>query len=136
MPDVFVPWDSIQYTDFYVDLLSKGLFNDFVLDYIDRERNVLQGKYPEYKEFNNRFIIDNRFLDEFLAYASSRGVKPLNDELKLSSRLIRYQLKALIGRNLFEFRTYFQVLSEIDDGIQKALEVLRENDYFAGLTTN
>lgn len=136
MPDVFVPWDSVQYTDFYVDLLSKGLFNDFVLDYIDQERNELWGKFPEFKQFNNRFIIDNKFMQEFLAYAAKEGVTPTGDDIKLSSRLIRYQLKALIGRNLFEFRSYFQVLTDIDDGMQTALQVLSGNSYFANLNTN
>ena len=136
MPDFFVPWDSLEYTDFYVDLLSKGLFNDYVLDFIDKERNTLWEKFPEYKEFNQRFIIDNKFLDDFVRYAAKEGVTPRNDELKISSRLIRYQLKALIGRNLFEFKTYFQVLSEIDDGVQKALEVLREDKAFADLNSN
>jgi carboxyl-terminal processing protease len=136
MPDVFVPWDTVQYTDFYVDLLSKGLFNDYVLDFMDRERTTLQEKYATYEEFNSRFLVDNRFLEEFFSFATGEGVTPRSNEIKLSSRLIRYQLKALIGRNLFEFKTYFQVLSEIDDGILKALEVLREDDNFAGLTNN
>ncbi len=135
MPDVFVPWDTVQYTDFYVDLLSKGLFNDYVLDYMDKEREKLREKYTTYEEFNNRFIVDNRFLEDFFRYSAQEGVTPRDDEVKLSSRLIRFQLKALIGRNLFEFKTYFRVLSEIDDGIQKALEVLREDDNFAGLST-
>jgi len=133
MPDVFVPWDTTQVTDFYVDLLSRGLINDFVLDYIARERSVLWSKFPEFDQFNNRYSIDNRFMEEFLNYAADRGVTPTADELKYSSKLIRYQLKAIIGRNLFEFKSYFQVLSDIDDGLQKALEVLREDDYFADL---
>jgi len=136
MPDVFVPWDSTQVTDFYVDLLSRGLLNDFVLDYIDRERNSLWSKYPEFEQFNNRYSIDNRFLDEFLSYAAAQGVTPKPNELNNSSNLIRYQLKGLIGRNLFEFKSYFQVLTGIDDGLQKALEVLRQEDYFADLIPN
>jgi carboxyl-terminal processing protease len=136
MPDVFVPWDSVEYTDFYVDILSKGIFNDFVLDYVDQERVSLVEKYPEYKLFNQRFTVDNSFLEEFVRYAANEGVTPRAGELGLSSRLIRYQLKALIGRNLFEFKTYFQVLSEIDDGVQKALEVLQEDKAFADLITH
>lgn len=133
MPDVFVPWDSTQVTDFYVDLLSKGLFNDYVLNYMDRERDKLLVKYPEFELFNNRFSIDSRFLDDFLKFVKSEGVNPKENEMNRSSLLIRYQLKALIGRNLFEFKSYFQVLSDIDDGLQKALEILYEDQLFSDL---
>jgi len=133
MPDVFVPWDSTQYTDFYVDLLSKGVFNDFVLDYVDRERSNLMMTYPNFIVFNNRFDADNHFLEQFLDFAADENLVPQNDDLKLSSKLIRYQLKALIGRNLFEFKSYFQVLSEIDEGFQKAVQVLKRDSHFAEL---
>lgn len=133
MPDVFVPWDSTQVTDFYIDLLSRGMFNDYVLNYVDGQRSTLLGKYPAFAQYNNRFSIDNKFLQDFLRFAEAEGIVPHDNELNLSSRLIRYQLKALLGRNLFEFKSYFQVLSDIDDGLQKAIEVLRQDDYFAGL---
>ncbi len=135
MPDVFVPWDSTQYTDFYVDLLSRNLFNDFVLSYIERERNTLWGKYPTFDQFNSRFDVENKFFKEFLDFAAVDGIVPKENELNLSSRLIRYQLKALIARNLFEFKSYFQVLSDIDDGYQKAMQVLRQDNYFVDLVT-
>jgi carboxyl-terminal processing protease len=133
MPDVFVPLDSTQLTDFYVDLLSKGVFNDFVFDYVDRERQNLVMSYPNFTVFNNRFGADNDFLQEFLDFAEAENLIPLNDDLKQSSKIIRYQLKALIARNLFEFKSYFQVLSDIDEGFQKAVEVLKKESYFAEL---
>lgn len=135
MPDVFVPWDSSRVTDYYVDLLSKGLFNDFILHYVDRERTRLKDKYPDFRQFNNRFSIDNRFLEEFVRFSEAQGQPTKEDELERSGQLIRYQLKALLGRNLFEFNSYFQVLSDIDDGLQKALEVLREDEFFADIVT-
>lgn len=133
MPDVFVPLDSTQFTDFYVDLLSKGVFNDFVLDYVDRERSNLVMSYPNFTVFNNRFDADNDFLDEFLSFAEEENLVPQNDDLKRSSEIISYQLKALIARNLFEFKSYFQVMSDIDEGFQKAVEVLKKESYFAEL---
>ncbi len=136
MPDVFVPWDSTLYTDFYVDLLSKGVFNDFVLEYVDRERNNLLQKYNDFEQFLYRFNPDTKFMNNFLAYAENADVFPKEDELMLSSELIRFQLKALIARNLYEFNSYFEVLSTIDEGFQKAVDVLREDSYFAELIEN
>lgn len=133
MPDVFVAWDSTQYTDYYVDLLSKGIFTDFVLDYIDRERNNILGRYPTFEQFNQKFSVENSFLKDFFAYTESLDIHPQGNEQVLSSRIIRYQLKALIARNLFEFRSYFHVLSDIDDSFQIALKELRQGTSFAKL---
>jgi len=136
MPDIFVPWDSTLYTDFYVDLLSKGIFNDFVLEYVDRERSNLLQKYSEIDQFQYRFNANAKFMDAFLQYAEDADVFPKDDELKLSYELIKFQLKALIARNLYDINSYFEVLSTIDEGYQRAVEVLRQDSHFAELITN
>jgi carboxyl-terminal processing protease len=136
MPDIFIPWDSTFYTDFYIDLLSRGLFNDFVLEYIDNERGVLSRKYSTFEVFNSQFQIDMRFMEKFIKFAGLRGITPSGNELELSEELIRYQLKALIARNLFEFKSYFQVLTSFDDGFRKAIEVLQNDHLFVSLEKN
>jgi len=133
MPDVFVPWDSTRYTDFYVDLLSKSIFNDFVLNYIDNERYTLEKKYQTFMQFDEDFKIDDKFMDDFLAFSESKKIIPQNEELMLSNELIKMQLKALIARNLFEFKSYFQVITQIDEGFSTAIIVLKNDQYFAEL---
>jgi carboxyl-terminal processing protease len=133
MPDVFVPWDSTRYTDFYVDLLSKGIFNDYVLSYIDNERNSLTRKYHTFEQFDEDFKIDDEFMEKFLVYAAQKEITPQNDDLLLSSELIRMQMKALVARNLFEFKSYFQVITQIDEGFRTAISVLKNDQYFADL---
>jgi carboxyl-terminal processing protease len=133
MPDVFVPWDSTKYTDFYVDLLSKGVFNDFVLDYMELERKNLKKKYPEYDLFDKSFQIDTEFLTQFVGFAKEKGLEPLPEDIILSGDIIKHQIKALIARNLYEFKSYFQVMTQIDEGYQKAKEVIENDLNFAGL---
>ena len=41
MPDIFVPLDTLSYTDYYKELVSKGVINSYVLDRIDKNRNSL-----------------------------------------------------------------------------------------------
>jgi carboxyl-terminal processing protease len=136
MPDIFVPWDSTNYTDFYIDLLSRGAFNDYVFDYLDNERGGLARKYPTFELFNSQFQIDSQFLEDFIAFAEGKGIVPVGNEFSCSEELIRYQLKALIARNLFEFKSYFQVLTSFDDGFQKAIEVLMNEHLFVSLEKN
>ena len=39
MPDYFVPMDTSSYSDYYRELISRGIFNRFVLQYVDDHRN-------------------------------------------------------------------------------------------------
>ena len=133
MPDVFVPWDSTKYTDFYVDLLSKSVFNDFVLEYVDKERKSLNKKYTSFDRFNELFIIDDILLENFLSLAKNKDILPGDGEFEISKKLIQYQLKALIARNLFDFNSYFRIMTQIDEGYLKAKEVMENDSYFAEL---
>jgi len=130
MPDVFVPWDSTKYTNYYVDVLSKGIFSDFVLDYLEVERKNLKKKYPDFDLFNQSYQIDTDFLNRFVEYAAQKNVEPRPEDLILSSGIIKFQIKALIARNLYEFKSYFQVMTQIDEGFQKAVEVISDDSYF------
>ncbi len=135
MPDVFVPWDSTKYTDFYVDLLSKGVFNDFVLEYMEIERKNLKKLYPDFNIFDSNFQIETAFLARFVEYAKTKGLDVTPEDLVLSGDIIKFQIKALIARNLFEFKSYFQVMTQIDEGFQKAIEVIEDDFNFTHLTT-
>ena len=134
MPDVFVPWDSTKYTDFYVDLLSKGVFSDFVLDYLEVERKNLNKKYPVFDLFDKSFQIETDFLTQFVEFAKTKGLDALPEDMILSGDIIKHQIKALIARNLYEFKSYFQVMTQIDEGFQKAKEVIENDSNFAELT--
>ena len=133
MPDVFVAWDSTKYTDFYVDLLSKNIFRDFVLEYVDQDRKNLNRLYPDFDIFNLSYEVDNSFMQNFIQFAQDKGIDAAGDDLANSENLIRHQIKALLARNLFEFKSYFQVMTQMDEGFLKALEVLENESYFADI---
>ena len=60
-------------------------------------------------------------------------VKPVTKEFEISKTLIESQIKALVARNLFDFQSYFQVMTSIDDGFLRAVDVLENSRYFADL---
>jgi carboxyl-terminal processing protease len=134
MPDVFVPWDSTKYSDFYVDLLSKGIFIDFVLDYIDKERQDLNKKYHSFEQFDKGFNVNKQFMKLFSEFAREKGVDPTSEFAISSDLLVKFQLKALLARNLYDFNSYFRVMTQIDDSYLKALKVLEDKIYFSELS--
>lgn len=130
MPDVFIPWDSTWYSDYYGELRRKGVSNQFTLEYVDEHRPQLLSDYPDLQSFKNGFDVDEAFLASFFAMALEDSVTFDEEGWTASGELIRFQLKAMIARNLWDMSAYYEIMWGIDDGIIKAREVLREGTYF------
>ncbi len=130
MPDIFVPWDSTRYNKLYTDLIRKGVYNNFVNNYLDHHRQELEKKYKNVDAFKNRFTVSDEMFDELLEQAKEKKVTVKEEELKPNRDFYKLQLKALIGRNLFNQNAYFYILSPMDIEINKALEVINKKDSF------
>ncbi len=195
MPDVFTPIDTSKASDYYVDLRRKNVLNDFIMDYMEKNRQTLMTKYPTFKEFAKSFSLDGEFLNSFNQFAEGKGVRKnqiipdrltsfmadfTNDYLKdttlakkyksyeeyvkemissgklqeilskeaknedqqnarsieSSDKFIYSQLKALVARNLYGIRYYYEVVKDIDDSFTKALEVIQDEKQFKKLKIN
>ncbi len=133
MPDIFIPWDSTRYSELYSQLIRKGVFNDFVNDFLDNNRKKLLKKYNSFESFNKSFVIDDKNYNIFLDKAKNK-LKDFNAEkINNETAFIKLQLKALLARNLYNQNAYYQTISGMDDAIQKALKVLKTDDYFKKL---
>ena len=126
MPDIFIPWDSTRYNQLYSDLIRKGIFNSFVNDYLDANRQKLKRKYPDFKDFNNNFKVSDEEFDDFISRAKEK-TEINQEQLEPNVDYLKLQLKALIARNLFNTNDYFEVLWPEDKDIKKALETINED---------
>ncbi len=52
MPDYFVPVDTSDLSDYYRSLISKGIFNSFILQFVDDHRNDYLSRYDNFEVFN------------------------------------------------------------------------------------
>ena len=130
MPDVFIPWDSTMFSDYYVDLRRKGVINNFTLQYVDANRAKLTGLYPSVESFNFKFFVDQPVIDQFKALAEKEGVKFDEIGWKSSELLILTEIKALIARNLWDINAFYEIMSVIDDEFLKARDILDDNEIF------
>jgi len=130
MPDVFIPWDSTWFSDYYADIRRGGLINRFSLQYVDENRIHLLERYPDLKSFKTSFVVDDEFLKPFFDLAAQDSL--LFDEAgwQSSGTLIRYQIKAMIARNLWDTSSYYEIMWDIDEAILQAKEVLEDGGYF------
>lgn len=125
MPDIFIPADTSYYTDFYGNLLRRGIVTDFMNDFTDTKRESMREKYKDFDSFFRGFTIDKTLMDNLLAFAAQKGVVPKEDELIRSKGEIEMFMKALAARSLFGTNGYFRVINSSNDPVfNKALEVI------------
>lgn len=134
MPDVFIPIDTTATSKYYTDLWRKGLFNDFVMSYMEKNRATLKTTYPDLQIFKKDFIVEGPFLDEFVAYAVTKEVPADAEGLEKSGKDIRYILKGMVARNLFDVSAYFEVISPIDNELMHSLDALHDEMLFRKLS--
>lgn len=132
MPDVFVPIDTTQSSDYFGHLVRKGVLNTFALSYVDRNRDMLSSSYPGVNAFRQRFTVTPELFSELAAAAAREGIEADPAGEATSRALIALRLKALIARDLWDTSAYWQVINAenpVDRSFQSALEALA-NDTF------
>ncbi len=131
MPDIFTPIDSTRFSDYYTDLVRKSVFNNFVISYLDKNRNSILEKHPDLSSFKKDFEVDAEIYDSFGKKATEEGVtrKP-EDKYFYPDEKIKTQIKALIARNLWDMNAYFEVINQIDDELKTAISLIEDGKKF------
>ena len=124
MPDIFMPVDTSFNSKLYTNLVRKGVFNKYTVDYAMANREKVKAQYPEFSQFNKNFQIDDAMIEEVKAMAEQEKVTWNEEEFQRSEKYIKLQLKALIARNVWEMQQYYEVTLTEDPTIAKALEVI------------
>jgi len=132
MPDVFVPIDTTQSSEYFGQLVRKGVLNTFALSHVDQNRAKLLAAYAGPDAFRRQFVVDDALTKELEAYAAKDGVEPDAQGMMRSQELINLRLKALIARDLWDTSAYWQMINAenpIDRSFQKALESLTDGSF-------
>ncbi|MHC1707195.1 MAG: S41 family peptidase [Bacteroidales bacterium] len=133
MPDIFMAVDS-SITNYYNELVRKGILNDFCIEYVDKNRSYFKKEYKDEDAFFHNFSIRDTVEQDFIAYAGKAGVNDAGEQQQKSMVQVRNQLKALIGRNLYGVATYNRITAEIDAIILKAADIIKNDAEFSRLS--
>ncbi len=120
-PDIFVPIDTSYRSSYLNKVFYKGLVNDFSFSYADKNRASFSS-YKTASDFVKNYIPPQSLLNEFVAFATKNGIPNNEAQLKKSSAYLITQIKALIGRNLFDNDAYYPVLLKDDKVFIEALK--------------
>lgn len=113
MPDLFVPIDTTAYSDYYRDLVAKGIINRYSITYVDNNRTRLKAEYPDEAAFISLFEITDPMLQEIVKMGEADSVKFNEQQFERSKAMMATIVKGIIGRDLFETSTYFKVVNPV-----------------------
>lgn len=126
MPDVFVPFDTTQYTDFYRDLTARGTLHQNAVAYVDAHRKEIKATYPTSDDFIERFTVTDDILDNLLAEAQRDSIKFDSAQYELSRELIADVFKAIVARDIYADSDYFRVVNRRNPMLVEALAIIND----------
>lgn len=124
MPDYFVPRDTAKYSPYFTKVVNFGHIYQYAFHYTDKNRNTLN-KFKTWQETDKYMSAQGNLLNDFVAFAKSKGVAPNHREINVSKDLILQQIKSYVVRNTLGEEQFFPMLNKNDATVNKALEVLR-----------
>lgn len=128
MPDLFVPIDTTAYSEYYRDLVAKGILNRYCITYVDNNRKQLKADYPTEEAFISRFSVGDPMMQEIVKMGESDSIKFNQEQFDRSRAMMETIVKGIIGRDLFETSTYFKVVNPVLNPVfRQGLELINDD---------
>ncbi len=129
LPDIFVPLDTTDNSAYFSNILRKGLDSRFALNYVDSLRESLEARFPDEDTFVESFELTQVEVDQFLAFVTQEGVEFSQEDWEVSGDAIQLRLRAMIGRNLHSGETFYRIISELNESLMRAIQVLEDGTF-------
>lgn len=119
IPDVFVPIGSNEVEA--IESMDSGFLSYFIFEYLDKNRQ----DYESYSraDFINDYTVDDILFEIFIDYCLSKNIKM--DFYTFEDRIKLY-IKANLAEQLFDDNAYAQIKGQMDNMVQKVLQLDRE----------
>jgi carboxyl-terminal processing protease len=136
MPDIFVPLDTSSLYRYYNRLQRNNIIYNYVLDYVDNNRSKLSKQYTDFQKFNTGFAVTDEMVETVIKKGELEDIPRDQESIDFTMPLLKKEMKAYIARDLFAVSYFYQVFNQDDTTIQKALEVIRNQNSYQNLLVN
>ncbi len=133
MPDIFIPMDTSAYYRYYNRLRRNNIVYNYVIDYVDNNRESLNRKFPSFDRFSEKFEISDEMIEEIVLEGEKDGIERDNESLTFTLKAMKKEIKALIARDIYSRNYFYKIFYQDDEAILKALEVIENKEVFNGL---
>ena len=132
VPDIFVPLDTNGTSAYFSKLIRKGIFNQFSLYYVNKNRDNLEKKYSNFEKYKTSFNTKNA-LQELIEFAKDEGINFNEKQYNESKKTIEVRLKANIAQDLYDYKKFYEIINELNITLQKSLEIINNDKAFSNL---
>ena len=136
MPDVFVSADTSYFTDYYGNLLRKGIHGSFTLEYADKNRARILATYGKFDDYKNKFQFTGDDIKWFIKMGEDAGVKFDEKQWQVSKDQLLKVLKGWVANDIWQPTESYRILNEGDEVIEKALKILSDKAEYDRLLGN
>lgn len=133
IPDVFVPVDTTEYSEYYGNLNMKGVFIQYTLGYVDKHRDELKQQYSNVKEFEQGFAVTDAMIKDLIAMGEKEGVKYNEAQYNTSKAVIELIVKSLIARDVFDQEAFTVIYNKQNDLFKEGLRVINDDELYKKL---
>ncbi|MCK4746243.1 MAG: peptidase S41, partial [Bacteroidales bacterium] len=126
MPDYFVPVDTTSYSEYYRQLINKGIFNRFILQYVDEHRDETLERYPDFETYKKQYQPGQEQLDALVAFAETENLPFVPDQWDTSEDQISLLLKGYVARDLWSMAHFYEIYNASNEVFLKAVEILND----------
>ena len=133
MPDIFIPADTSNYSDYYRDMINKNVISEYALDYVDSNRKRLNRQYKNFEQFSKNFSLSDADIRSLISLGNEMGADFVEEGYETSGRQMRMIIKGLIARDLWDMSEYYQVVNQDDNVVNEALELIRDGRRYNSL---
>jgi carboxyl-terminal processing protease len=135
MPDIFVPLDTSNYSDYLRKIIAKGIVNKVTMQYIDKNRTALKEQYKTFENYAASYVVPQSLLDDLTNAATKEKITFNSEQFAKSRSYLMVQLKALIASDIWEQDSAFRILNAENAVIKKALDILKQPNEYNKLLT-
>lgn len=129
LPDIFVPLDTTESTDYLSDLIRTGANNEWALTFTDANRESLLKLYPDAKAFIDNFTFSDADIKSMIEKGEAEDVKYDEQQFRTSENSLRIRTKALVARNLYGNEAFYQVINHLNPALKKALDCINDGTF-------
>lgn len=127
MPDVFIPLDTTLFTEYYRKMSRKGIIYQYVVEFMDKNRDSLNVIYPNFKMFDKGFKVTDQIFEIIKQNAKAKNITPKDDEeFNKTKSDIDLLVRALLARDLWNTNEFYQVINKTDEGVKKAISIISD----------
>jgi carboxyl-terminal processing protease len=132
IPDYFCWNDTL--TRYYRQMLSKQVFDEFALNYLDQNKSLKQ-TYGKIEDFRKNFVVTESMMQSLIALAAKKDTPYNERDYKQDERYFKNMVKATLARQIWGWKAQTSILILEDMVLKEALNLFPKAKTLANLTS-